>query len=82
MSDSQKTLEEHYRECFEGELRALKRRMEVDKDFTVDVVRGTLETLYNVDGNNWDGRSAVFQIEIDAQIDAFEKFLHDWKEKK
>ena len=81
MSDSQNTLDEHYRECYEGELRALKRRKEIDADFSANVVRGTLETLYNVDGNNWDGRSAVFQIELDAQIDALETFLHELENK-
>ena len=82
MTDALTSLERQYDECFEGELRMLARRREQDKDLTIETLEMTLNVLYEIDGNNWEGRSAVVQRALDAQIDAYEKFINDWKKEK
>ena len=82
MTDASIFLERQYDECFEGELRMLARRREQDKDLTIETLEMTLKVLYEIDGNNWEGRSAVVQRALDAQIDAYEKFINDWKKEK
>ena len=60
----------------------LARRRETDKDLTLETLEMTLNVLYEIDGNNWEGRSSVVQRALDAQIDAYEKFINDWKKEK
>lgn len=79
MIGSREHIDKHYTECFEGELRFLVRRRESDPSFTREVLEGTLQALYQIDGDNWEGRSSVAQEQLDAQIDATEKFLHEWQ---
>jgi hypothetical protein len=79
MIDSVSALDRLYNESFEGELRMLQRRREQDKSLTIETLESTLQALYNIDGNNWEGRSSVQEQTLNAQIDAYEKFIHDWK---
>lgn len=79
MLGSREHIESHYEECFEDELRFLSRRRKQDASFTPEVLEGTLKALYQIDGDNWEGRSSVAQEQLDAQIDAAEKFLHEWR---
>lgn len=82
MKGSTETLERKYSECFDDEVRLLTRRREMDTSFTPEVLEGTLKALYQIDGDNWEGRSSIAQMQLDAQIDACEKFLHDWRTNK
>lgn len=72
-------MQDNYTQYFDDELRFLERRREQDPSFSPDVLEGTLKALYQIDGDNWEGRSSVAQCALDAQIDAVEKFLHEWK---
>jgi len=71
MTDALTSLERQYDECFEGELRMLARRREQDKDLTIETLEMTLNVLYEIDGNNWEGRSAVVQRALDAGATGF-----------
>lgn len=79
MIDSVSALDRLYNESFEGELRMLRRRREQDTSLTIETLESTLKALYTIDGNNWEGRSSVQEQTLNAQIDAYEKFIHDWK---
>lgn len=63
-----------YRACLES----LRRQRRIDPSFTPESVRGVLEHLYIQDGNDWTGRGEVQDIQIEASIAAYERFLADW----
>lgn len=79
MISSETNLENTYTESFEDELRLLERRRKIDKTLTIETLESTLQCLYAADGNNWDGRGALQQIMMDAQIAAYETFINNWK---
>ncbi|MBP3709056.1 MAG: hypothetical protein J6I73_01395 [Treponema sp.] len=79
MISSKTNLENTYTECYEDELRLLERRRKIDKNLTLETLESTLQCLYAADGNNWDGRGALQQAAIDAQIAAYETFINNWK---
>ncbi|MBQ9238108.1 MAG: hypothetical protein IJ191_02145 [Treponema sp.] len=79
MSDSETLLEQKYQEAFDEEFTLLERRRAADAALTVADLEGTLKTLYVVQGNNWDGRSALLDTAISAQIAAYEVFIDRWK---
>lgn len=79
MTDAAAALNSQYKECYDGELRMLERRRAQDPSLTLQTLESTLKALYTVDGNNWEGRSSVQEQALNAQIDAYEKFIADWK---
>ncbi len=66
--------DEVYRSC----LGSLHRQKETDGSFTLETARGVLEHLYVQEGNDWTGRGEVQDIQIEASIAAYERFLSDW----
>lgn len=80
MVGSREHIENHYAQCFDEEMRFLERRRQQDTSFTPEVLEGTLKALYQIDGDNWEGRSSVAQEQLNAQIDASERFLHEWEQ--
>ncbi|MBQ9494993.1 MAG: hypothetical protein IJR50_05060 [Treponema sp.] len=79
MISSKDNLENTYKTCYEDELRLLERRQKRDKNLTLEILENTLQCLYAADGNNWDGRGALQQTAMDAQIAAYETFITNWK---
>lgn len=70
---------EKYREVFDGQLQGLKRRREIDPEFSIEDAERQLNELYRLDGNDWLGRGALGDIISQAIIAAFELFIHEWK---
>lgn len=79
MSESVDWEEIKYQEVFDDETRLLLRRRASDASCTIDDIRGILNSLYILDGNNADGRSSVQQIALSATIAAYEAFIHQWQ---
>ena len=79
MSESVDWEEIKYQEVFDDETRLLLRRRASDTSCTIDDIRGILNSLYILDGNNADGRSSVQQIALSATIAAYEAFIHQWQ---
>ncbi|MEL3907270.1 MAG: hypothetical protein P1P65_09660 [Treponema sp.] len=79
MSESVDWEEIKYQKIFDDETRLLARRRAFDPSCTVDDIRGILNSLYILDGNNATGRSTVHQIELSAAIAAYEAFIHQWE---
>ena len=79
MSESVGWEETKYQEVFEDETRLLIRRRTSDSSCTIDDIRGILDSLYVLDGNNAEGRSSVQQITLSATIAAYEAFIHQWQ---
>lgn len=79
MSESVDWEEKKYQEVFEDETRLLVRRKAFDAKCTIDDIRGMLDSMYVLDGNNATGRSAVQQIALSATIAAYEAFVHQWE---
>ncbi|MCK7577229.1 MAG: hypothetical protein MZV65_16260 [Chromatiales bacterium] len=72
--ERQEEFDEVYRSC----LGSLHRQKETDGSFTLETARGVLEHLYVQEGNDWTGRGEVQDIQIEASIAAYERFLSDW----
>ena len=79
MSESVDWQETSYKEAFEDEIRLLARRRASDPHCTIEDIQGTLDSLYILDGNNAQGRSAVQQLSLSAAIAAYEAFIHQWE---
>ncbi|MBR7064449.1 MAG: hypothetical protein IKI31_04820 [Treponema sp.] len=79
MISSKINLENTYTNALEDELRFLERRRSLDQNLTVEDLETTLEWLHVQDGDNFDGRGALQQTAMDAQIAAYEIFINDWK---
>jgi hypothetical protein len=79
MIDSVSAVERKYNDSFDEEIRMLERRREHDSSLTIKVLEDTLRALYNIDGNNWEGRGAMQDQVISAQIAAYETFITNWK---
>jgi hypothetical protein len=75
-------IESKYDEVFDEEMYGLERRRLHDKNLTVESLEGTLQALYNVEGNNWEGRSSIQDQVISAQIAAYETFIANWKKEQ
>jgi hypothetical protein len=70
----ERKFDEVYRACLAG----LERQRRTDPSFTAETARGVLEHLYIQEGNDWTGRGEVQDIQIEASISAYERFLADW----
>ncbi len=73
---------EKFKEIFEDELRVLNRRVEHDKNCSLEDLQGTLNSLYILEGNNISGRGKANEISLSASIAAYEQFIDDWKNKQ
>lgn len=82
MTDVEIALERRYQEAFEEELRMLERRRERDSNLTIEYLEGTLQSLYTIEGNDWEGRGPMLDQVIAAQIAAYEIFIENWKKEK
>lgn len=79
MTEAESMLEQKYKDTFEEEYRMLERRRKHDPSLTVEYLEGTLKSLYIFEGNDWEGRGAVLDEVIRAQIAALEIFISNWK---
>jgi len=79
MSESVGWEDRRYQEVFDDETRLLVRRRAADETCSIDDIRGILDSLYVLDGNNAEGRSSVQQIVLSATIAAYEAFIHQWQ---
>ncbi len=82
MSESVDWEAEKFKEVFEDELRVLNRRIQHNRNCTLQDIQGTLDSLYILEGNNLSGRSKVHEISLSASIAAYEQFIEDWKNNK
>ena len=67
-----------YRQAFDDELVGLERRRLNDPTCTLENIRGLLNALYVTEGNNWEGRGAVRDLTLSAEIAAYEHFITEW----
>jgi hypothetical protein len=79
MSSSTEWQDRKYTETFEDELRGLERRRAVDPNCTIADIKGILEHLYIMDGQDWLGRGGVQDAVMYATIAAYEHFIADWQ---
>lgn len=82
MTEAEAILERKYKDTFEEEIRGLERRRAYDPNLTIEYLEGTLKSLYVFEGNDWEGRGAVLDEVIRAQIAAYETFIENWKKEK
>jgi hypothetical protein len=66
-------------EVFEGVLRGLKRRRQIDPGFGLADAEGTLTHLYVQDGNDQDARGELGDVVLGATIAAYEYYIAEWK---
>ncbi|EJO5346316.1 hypothetical protein NRP93_000358 [Clostridium botulinum] len=74
--------EKKYDDTFEETYEFLKRSLEDDPNYTVENLKGFLETLYIQEGNDQLGRGEVRDISIYAQIAACETILTEYNNGK
>lgn len=67
-----------YNEVFEQVRTETTHRLRHEGGFTVDHVRGLLETCYVSEGNDWAGRGPLFHLVQSATIAAYEAVLSEW----
>ena len=68
-----------YKETYESEKRALKKRLATDISCTAGDLEGTLKNLYIMDGSDWLGRGEVQSINLAAVIAAHEAVIAELK---
>jgi hypothetical protein len=74
--------ENKYSEVFEGTLRVLAARRELEPGFGVGDAQGILDHLYISEGNDWIGRGELGDIVMSATVAAYECFISDWKRER
>ncbi len=67
--------EKLYKEIYESVLEKLEFRKKRDPNFSIERIRGELETMYVNQDNSWAGRSSAEEIKLSATISAFEFFI-------
>ncbi|MBK5201672.1 MAG: hypothetical protein JJE21_09135 [Spirochaetaceae bacterium] len=65
-------------DAYEGILRSLKIRSE-NTDFSLEHVKGELESLYKYEGLDGEGRGDVLQARLEGSILAFEVFISSFE---
>lgn len=79
MSETDKWIDEKFRQVFEEETRGLERRKSNDPSCSLTDLEGILKNLYIMDGNDWVGRGQVQDTTLSATIAAYEQFIEEWK---
>lgn len=65
-------------DSYEGILLSLKIRSK-NEGFSLEKVKGELESLYRYEGLDQDGRGDVLQAKLEGSILAFEVFISDFE---
>ncbi len=68
-----------YDDTYGKTLVSLERRRSDDPAFSLPDAEGVLKHLYVQDGNDWVGRGELQDIVMQATIDAYERFVEEWK---
>lgn len=79
MTDAEALLEQKYQEAFEDEYRMIGKRRERDPSLTVEYFERYLRSLYELQDHDLDGRGALVDQVIAAQIAAHEAYIANWK---
>lgn len=77
MAETKDWEDDKFNEVFEDEIRLLSRRFKNDPSCTIEDLRGILNSLYIIEGNNMDGRGRVNEISLSASIAAYESFIEE-----
>jgi len=75
--NTKKWEKEKYNIVYKNVLASLKMRKKNNPEFSLDRIKGELNTLYIQQENNWVGRGPSEQITISATIAAFEHFIYN-----
>ncbi len=73
--------EDFSHEVYERTMRFLENRA-LAADFDIHELEAEYEALTVYEGHGWTGRNAYKEAEIEGQIDAFQVFLHRYRQKK
>jgi len=79
MIPAKQIMDDKYTEIYEEELRGIERRRQQDPNLTVEMLEGTLQALYHIEGDDWEGRGPLRDEMISAEIAAYETYIHNWK---
>ncbi|MCR5291078.1 MAG: hypothetical protein K6E51_13880 [Treponema sp.] len=79
MIPAKEIMNNKYDEIYEEEIRGIERRRQQDPNLTIDMLEGTLQALYNIEGDDWEGRGPLRDEMISAQIAAHEAYIAQWK---
>jgi hypothetical protein len=79
MANNDDWREELYATTFDQETRGLERRRATDPACTAEDIKGTLRSLYVMDGADWLGRGEVQDIAMAATIAAYEHTIAKWR---
>ncbi len=77
-----KCIEVHYDDTFESVHLGLTQLAEQNIPQAEKVIKGILKSLYVRQGNDWTGRGALGNAEMDASIAAYESVLAELAEGK
>lgn len=80
--DTKSWEEARYEEVFEDTCASLERRRETECGFTIERLEAILKSLYNQEGNGWDGMSEIRHLTLRAMIAAHEHMLAEMKKTK
>jgi hypothetical protein len=72
-----KCIEGHYEDTFESVHLGLTQLADKNLPQAKKIIRGILKSLYVRQGNDWTGRGALGNAEVDASIAAYECILAD-----
>lgn len=67
-----------YEDVFDEEMRGLSRRRMYDKSLSIADLQGILDALYIYQDNNICGRGPMGDMTLNAQIAAYESYIHEW----
>lgn len=73
-----KFIENHYEDTFESVHSGLTKLGEQNLPQAEKIIRGILKGLYVRQGNDWTGRGALGNAEVDGSIAAYECVLADF----
>ena len=74
--------EQKYKEVFDSVYKFLKMKEEPDLDTNIEYLENYLEDMYNLEGQDWLGRSEGREISIGASIAACQVLINELKEKR
>ncbi len=74
--------DERYEEVFEDTCASLEHRRKTECGFNIERLEAILKSLYNQEGNAWDGMSEIRHLTLQAMIAAHEHMLAEMKKAK